>query len=222
IVHLCSVCLHSAETKLDCLYRDHLGSVSAESDSASAEEKFKTTEKEVIIKVLNPDRVGQPKSRSTIETFPPHVPLEELKPLPSHLKYAYLDDHQQLLVIIANNLHREQEEKLLQILRHHKKEIGWKLSDLPGISPSIYMHRILLEEEARPIRQQQRRLNLTILDVVKKEVTKEVTKLLAIGIIYPISNSNWVSPVQVVPKKFGMMVTMNRHDEMVPTRIQNN
>ncbi|RDX98685.1 Retrovirus-related Pol polyprotein from transposon 17.6, partial [Mucuna pruriens] len=66
--------------------------------------------------------------------------------------YAYLDNNQQLPVIIANNLHREQEEKLLQVLRHHKKAIGWKLSDLLGISPSIYMHKILLEEEARPIR----------------------------------------------------------------------
>ncbi|RDX74823.1 hypothetical protein CR513_45382, partial [Mucuna pruriens] len=109
-------------------------------------------------------------------------PPKELKPLPSHLKYAYLDEEQQLPVIIASNLHQEQEDKLLFILRQHKKEIGWKLSDLPWINPSIYMHRILMEEEARPIRQQQRRMNPTILDVVKKEVTK----LLAIGIIYPI------------------------------------
>ncbi|RDX85417.1 hypothetical protein CR513_33397, partial [Mucuna pruriens] len=79
----------------------------------------------------------------------------------------------------------EQEDKLLHVLRQHKKAIGWKLSDLLGINPSIYMHRILMEEEARPIRQQQRRLNLTILDVVKKEVTK----LLVAGIVYPISNS---------------------------------
>ncbi|RDX65910.1 hypothetical protein CR513_55390, partial [Mucuna pruriens] len=94
------------------------------------------------------DRLGQPKQRSTTETFPPHAPPEELKPLPSHLKYAYLNDHQQLPMIIANNLHQKQEEKLLQVLRHHKKAIWWKLSDLPRISPSICMHRILLEEEA--------------------------------------------------------------------------
>ncbi|RDX70764.1 putative mitochondrial protein, partial [Mucuna pruriens] len=49
IVHLCSVCLHSAETKPDCLCRDHLGSVSAESDSASTKETFKTTVKTIII-----------------------------------------------------------------------------------------------------------------------------------------------------------------------------
>ncbi|RDX99223.1 hypothetical protein CR513_17744, partial [Mucuna pruriens] len=123
----------------------------------------------------------------------------------------------QLLVIIANNLHQEQEDKLLEVLRQHKKAIGWKLSDLSGINPSICMHRILMEEEVKPIRQQQRRLNPTLLDVVKKEVTK----LLAVGIIYPISDSQWVSPVQVVPKKSGMTVARNQYDELVPTRIQN-
>ncbi|RDX91889.1 hypothetical protein CR513_26055, partial [Mucuna pruriens] len=82
-------------------------------------------------------------------------PPMELKSLPSHLKYAYLDTKQYLPVIIANNLHQEQEDKLLQVLRQHKKAIGWKLSDLPRINPSIYMHIILMEkEEAKPIRQQ--------------------------------------------------------------------
>ncbi|RDX65746.1 putative mitochondrial protein, partial [Mucuna pruriens] len=150
--------------------------------------------------------------RPTTEESPSRPPME-LKPLPNHLKYAYLDSEQQLPIIIANNLLPEQEEKLLK----HKKAIGWKLSDLPGINPSICMHRILMEEDIKPIRQQQRRLNPTILDVVKKEVTK----LLAAGIIYPISDSQWVSPVQVVPKKSGMTVMKNQQDELVPMRIQN-
>ncbi|RDY05529.1 hypothetical protein CR513_10619, partial [Mucuna pruriens] len=81
-------------------------------------------------------------------------PPMELKPLPSHLKYAYLDTKQQLQIIIANNLHQEQEDKLLQVLRQHKKAIGWKLFDLRRINPSISMHRILMEEEAKNIRQQ--------------------------------------------------------------------
>ncbi|RDX87924.1 hypothetical protein CR513_30536, partial [Mucuna pruriens] len=80
----------------------------------------------------------------------------DLHPLPKHLKYAYLDTQQQLPVIITNNLHQEQDDKLLQVLRQHKKAIGWKLSDLPRINPSIFMHRILMEEAAKPIRQQQR------------------------------------------------------------------
>ncbi|RDY14397.1 putative mitochondrial protein, partial [Mucuna pruriens] len=59
---------------------------------------------------------------------------------------------------------------------------------------------------------------MTILDVVKKEVTK----LLAARIIYPISESQWVSPIQVVPKKSRMTVMKNRHGEIVLTRIRNN
>ncbi|RDX63619.1 putative mitochondrial protein, partial [Mucuna pruriens] len=74
-----------------------------------------------------------------------------------------------------------------------------------------------MEEKAHPIRKQQRLLNPTILDVVKTEVTK----LLAVGINYPISDSQWVSPVQVVPKKSWMTVMKNQDDELVLMRIQN-
>ncbi|RDX68488.1 hypothetical protein CR513_52519, partial [Mucuna pruriens] len=162
------------------------------------------------------EQAGQTDPRPITEESP-SLPPVELKPFPNHLKYAYLDSEQQLPVIIANNLLLEQEEKLLKVLRQHKKAIGWKLSDLPGINPSICMHRILMEEDIKPIRQQQRRLNPTILDVVKKEVTK----LLAAGIIYPISDSQWVSPMQVVPKKSGMTVMKNQQDKLVPMRIQN-
>ncbi|RDX83351.1 hypothetical protein CR513_35731, partial [Mucuna pruriens] len=86
------------------------------------------------------------------------------------------------------------------IVEQHKKAIGWKLSDFPRINPSICMHRILMEEEAKPIR-----MNPTIPEVVKKEVTK----LLTVGIFYPISDSQWVSLVQLVPKKSGMTITKN-------------
>ncbi|RDX63566.1 hypothetical protein CR513_57981, partial [Mucuna pruriens] len=163
--------------------------------------------------VTDSNQVDQTVPRPIGEVSPLKPPIE-LKPLPDHLKYAYLGGEQQFPVIIASNLHQEQKEKLLQVLRQHKKAIGWKLSDLPRINPSIYMHRILMEEEARPVRQQQRRLNPTILDVVKKEVTK----LLAAGIIYPISYSNCVSLVEVVPKKSRVTVMKNRNDELVPTR----
>ncbi|RDY09646.1 hypothetical protein CR513_05958, partial [Mucuna pruriens] len=149
----------------------------------------------------------------------PTQPRAEI--MSAHLMPSQEQDGQKgprpLPVIIANNLPQEQEDKLLEVLRQHKKAIGWKLSDLPGINPSICMHRILVEEEIKLIRQQQRRMNLTLLDVVKKEVTK----LLTAGIIYPISDSQWVSLVQVVPKKSEMTVTKNQHDELVPMRIQN-
>ena len=75
------------------------------------------------------------------------------------------------------------------------------------------MHRILLKEGARPSHQFQRRLNPPMMDVVKKEILK----LFEVRVIYPISDSNWVSPVQVVLKKIGITVVKNQNDELVPT-----
>ncbi|RDX85012.1 Retrovirus-related Pol polyprotein, partial [Mucuna pruriens] len=141
----------------------------AEFDSGNQSRKQQKVETDSTHQELKPVRVGQLKSRPTINISPLHSPPIELKPLPGHLKYAYLDNDQEFPIIIANDLHREQEEKLLQVLKQHKKAIGWRLSNLPGINSSICMHRILIEEEVHPIRQQQRRLNPTILDAVKKK-----------------------------------------------------
>ena len=71
-----------------------------------------------------------------------------------------------------------------------------------------------MEANYKPVRQPQRRLN----SIMKEEVRKEVLKLLEAGLIYPISDSSWVSPVQVVPKKGGMTVIKNDKDELIPTR----
>jgi len=78
------------------------------------------------------------------------------------------------------------------------------------------MHRIHLEENAKTSRESQRRLNPIMQEVVRDEILK----LLDVGVIYPISNSSWVSPVQVVPKKSGVTVVKNEADEFVPTRLQ--
>ena len=144
-------------------------------------------------------------------------PTLELKELPSNLKYAFLEANNQLPVIIASDLSVQNENKLLNVLKKCKGAIGWTLADIPGISSSICTHRILLEEGAKPKRQPQRRLNPLILDVVKKEISK----LLSAGIIYPISDNEWVSPVQVVPKKSGIIIVKNEKDELIPTRVKN-
>jgi hypothetical protein len=130
---------------------------------------------------------------------------------------VFLGDGGTLPVIISNKLSAPQKEKLVQVLKEHKTAIGWTTADIKGISPSTCMHRILLEEEAKPSCQPQRRLNLPMMDVVKKEILK----LLEVGVIYPISDSNWVSSVQTVPKKIGITVVKNQNDELVPTRVQN-
>ena len=91
------------------------------------------------------------------------------------------------------------EEKLLRVLREHRKSIGWTIDGIKGISPSICMHKILFEESYKPTVQPERSLNPSMQEVVKK--------LLDAGIIYPILDSTWVSLVQVVSKKGGIIVT---------------
>ncbi|KAM1543674.1 hypothetical protein ACFX1Z_013308 [Malus domestica] len=143
-------------------------------------------------------------------------PSLELKQLPSHLKYAFLGDQETLPVIISSSLTAQEEDKLVKVLREYKAAIGWTLADIKGISPTTCMHRILLNEGSKTSREAQCRLNPPMMEVVKKEIIK----LLDCGMIYPISNSRWVSPVQCVPKKSGVTVVTNAENELVPTRIQ--
>ena len=142
-------------------------------------------------------------------------PKLELKPLPSHLKYAFLGVEDTFPLIISSSLEPDQENKLLEILRTHKTIIGWTIVDIKGISPLICTHKIHLEKDVKPSRQPQRRLN----PVMKEVVKKEVLKLLDVGVIYPIEDSKWVSPTQVVPKKFRVTVVANEHNELIPTRV---
>ncbi|CAN6544178.1 unnamed protein product [Malus baccata var. baccata] len=144
------------------------------------------------------------------------APILELKPLPSHLKYIFLGENETLPAIISSSLTAQEEEKLLRVLKEFKSALGWTLADIKGISPTTCMHHIFLEEGAKPTREAQRRLNPPMMKVVKKEIIK----LLDCGVIYPISDSRWVSPVQCVPKKSGVTVVANAENELVPQRIQ--
>jgi len=110
-------------------------------------------------------------------------------------------------------LDQDQEDKLVSLLRENKEALGWTLGDTKGISPVIVQHRIHLEDHAKPYRDRQRRLNPTLQEVVKKEVLKWSDY----GIINPISDSEWVNPVQVVPKKTGITVIRNDKNELIPT-----
>ena len=98
---------------------------------------------------------------SPILPFVVSLPKLELKPLPDSLKYVLLGPKQTLPVIISSLLSYDQEEELIHVLSNHKGPIGWLVADLKGISPIICMHRIYLEDDAKPVRQMQRRLNLT-------------------------------------------------------------
>jgi len=144
------------------------------------------------------------------------VPEEivELKALLPHLKYSFLKGDAKKPVILSSSLTVEEEKRLIKVLKLNQGAIGWKLSDLKGISPTYCMHRIHMEADFKPVAQPQRRLNPAMKEVVKKEVQK----LLEAGMIYPILDNAWVSPVQMVPKKSRVTVIQNEQNELIPTR----
>nr|GFB81981.1 reverse transcriptase domain-containing protein [Tanacetum cinerariifolium] len=156
-------------------------------------------------------KVVEPKTQSE-EDEPPDVKLKELPP---HLEYTFLGDNGKWPVIIAKDISSNEKINLINVLKTQKKAIAWKLTDIKGIDPEFCSHKILLEEEHSPKVQYQRRVNPKIYDVIKKEVEK----LLDAGLIYPISDSPWVSPIHCVPKKGGMTVIKNDENELVPTRL---
>ena len=77
----------------------------------------------------------------------------DLKPLPGELKYAYLEEHGQCLLVTSSLLSTLQKNSLLDILKENKQAIGWKITNLKGISLAICTHHIYLEEEAKSVRQ---------------------------------------------------------------------
>jgi hypothetical protein len=139
------------------------------------------------------------------ETTVPEPPKMELKPLPDTLMCKFLGPADSLPVIIASNSVDAQEEAF-----------SWTIEDIKGISPSVLMHKIHLEEDAKPLWEPQRRLNPAMQEVVRAKVIK----LLGAGIIYPIFNSKWVSPIHIVPKRARLTIVKNNDDELVSTRIQ--
>nr|CAN62241.1 hypothetical protein VITISV_006053 [Vitis vinifera] len=139
-----------------------------------------------VLNVMN--RSGLYIKSTTLE-----FPKLNLKPLPLELKYTYLEENNQCPVVISSSLTGHQDISLLEVLKRYKKAIGWQISDLKGISPLVCTHHIYMEEEAKPIRQPQRRLNPRLQKVV--------------------------SPTQVVPKKSGITMVQNEKGEEIATHL---
>nr|GEY20785.1 hypothetical protein [Tanacetum cinerariifolium] len=108
------------------------------------------------------------KEKYSIEE-PPEL---KLKDLPSHLEYAYLEGVDKLPVIMAKDLKVNKKEALLNVLKYHKRSIAWKIINSKGIDPRFCTHKILMEEDYKPIVQSQRRVNPKIHEVIKEEVIK--------------------------------------------------
>nr|GEV05515.1 reverse transcriptase domain-containing protein [Tanacetum cinerariifolium] len=120
-----------------------------------------------------------------------------------------------LPVIIAKYLKEDEKEALLKVLKSYKRAIAWKIIDIKGIDPGFCTHKIMIEEDYKPVVQSQRWVNPKIHKVIKKEVIK----LLDAGMIYLISDSSWVSPIHFVPKKGGITVVENENNELIPIRL---
>nr|GEU28721.1 reverse transcriptase domain-containing protein [Tanacetum cinerariifolium] len=165
-----------------------------------------------MLKVCKELKICEAKSDKSSIDEPQEV---KLKDLPPHLEYAFLEGDDKFPVITVKNLSVEEKTALITVLKSHKQAIAWKLSDIKGIDPEFCTHKILIEEDFEPAVQHQRRVNPKIHDVIKQEVLK----LLDAGLIYPISDSPWVSPVHCVPKKGGFTVVKNEDSELISTRL---
>nr|GEV85110.1 reverse transcriptase domain-containing protein [Tanacetum cinerariifolium] len=142
------------------------------------------------------------------------LPELELKEIPSHLEYAYLEGVDKLPMIISKGLEIDEKEALLKVLKY-KRAIAWTITDIKGIDPRFCTHKILMEDDYKPAVQSQRQVNPKIHKVIKKEVIK----LLDANMIYPISDSPWVIPIHCVPKKGGITVVENENNELISTRM---
>nr|GEU92151.1 reverse transcriptase domain-containing protein [Tanacetum cinerariifolium] len=171
----------------------------------------KSTLKKFSVSPMLP-RVCEAKTVKSSVDEPPEV---KLKDLPLHLEYAFLEGDNKLPIIIAKELGDGEKYALIKVLKSHKRAIAWKLSDIQGINPEFCTHKILMEEDYKPVVQHQRQVNPKIHDVIKKEVEK----LLNAGLIYPIFDSPWVSLVHCVPKKGGYTVVENEENELILTRL---
>lgn len=126
-----------------------------------------------------PYHVRPPNVLETSPTWAPKLqpfivspPKLELKPFPSSLKYAFLNNGETLLVfVLSSKLSSCENEKLLDVLREHKAVIRWIIADIERISASVCTHNIYMEEDSKPTRDAQRRLNPPMMEVVKNKVT---------------------------------------------------
>jgi len=98
---------------------------------------------------------------------------------------------------INPDLVENEKQQLIKLLQDNKEAFAWDYSDIKGISTELCTHRIYIKEGSCLVCQPQRRMNPNLREIVKEEIQK----LLNAGFIYPISDSEWVSPLVIVPKK---------------------
>ncbi|GJY12161.1 reverse transcriptase domain-containing protein [Tanacetum coccineum] len=111
-------------------------------------------------------KVVEPKNEKSSIDEPPEV---ELKDLPPHLEYAFLEGTDKLPVIIAKDLKDEEKAALIKVLKSHKRALAWQLSDIKGINSEFCTHKILMEDDFKPAVQHQRRVNPKIHEIQSQD-----------------------------------------------------
>nr|GEY97364.1 hypothetical protein [Tanacetum cinerariifolium] len=106
-------------------------------------------------------KIWEAKNDKSLIDEPPEV---ELKDLPPHLEYAFLEGDDKLPIIIAKDLSVEEKVALVKVLKSHKQAITW--TDIKGINPKFCTQKILIEDDFKPAVQQQTRVNPKIYDVI--------------------------------------------------------
>nr|GEZ08886.1 reverse transcriptase domain-containing protein [Tanacetum cinerariifolium] len=193
--------------------------------SSKIDDRYYDSEGDILLldEFLNDDPSSPPLPTQELKVIEPtnekssmdEPPMVELKDLPPHLVYVFLEGDDKLPVIIAKDLKDEEKTVLIKVLKSYKQALAWQLSDIKGIDLEFCTHKILMGDDFKPAVHHQRRVNPKIHEVMKKEVLK----LLDAGLIYPISDSPWVSPVHCVLKKGGFTVVENKENELIPTRL---
>jgi hypothetical protein len=131
-----------------------------------------------------------------------HARLPNLKPPKSTCVDMNLgNDQNPKNIRVYNGLTPEQAKEWLQFFKDTQDVFAWTYKDLKGVLPDICQHQIVLEPNAKPVRQRQYRMNPKYSLIIKEEIYK----LLECGFIYPVPYSEWVSPIVVVPKKNGKL-----------------
>jgi hypothetical protein len=129
------------------------------------------------------------------------VPEVDLQPLPKGLKYEFLGPDKTYPVIVSDELSPEENEKLLILLKKHRKVIGYSINDLKGLSPAFCTHRIQMEDQCKPIVDHQRRIThamrevpkkggLTVVRNEKNEISKSLLCLLSRWVLGVHANSH--------------------------------
>jgi len=116
---------------------------------------------------------------------------------PTSLRVKNVEFGPERTLNINSSLSTSQENELCSLLNNHLDAFAWSYKEMKGVHPSVCTHHIYIKEDCKPVRQPQRRMNPALKYIVKEELQK----LLDTGFIYPISDSEWVSPLVLVPKK---------------------